>query len=69
MKNRKVTCNELKVISFVGFIIFIILNGIIIKPSLSVLIREMIELSILMAVILYFYCKKYSKKENRPTHL
>ena len=62
MKNRKVTCNELKVISFVGFIIFIILNGIIIKPSLSVIIRETIELSILMTLILYFYCKKYSKK-------
>jgi hypothetical protein len=58
MNNRKITCKQLKILSFLGLIMLIIFNGIIIKTTLAVLLRTTFELIVLIAVIVYFYCKK-----------
>lgn len=55
---------EMKLISFIGLIIFIAIDIIILDLMLGVILRQTIGLIIILVIPLYFSCKKEKNKKG-----
>ena len=62
MKNRKLSCKQLKILAVVSVLFLIVVNGFVLQgvPQ-GVLFRTVIELIIFLWLVTYSYCKRLKK--------
>jgi cbb3-type cytochrome oxidase subunit 3 len=58
MRNRMVSCKEIVYMSSIGVVFFILFSILITKYTWANFILNLIELTIFLVLVVYFYCKK-----------
>ena len=58
------TCKEIKILALIGLVLLILINGLLIKGSLSVTLRTLIEYIIFISIAIFYYCKKFKNKNK-----